>query len=834
MRRRGFTCGSSRLVGGALLSLFVTLGAPARAAIDLGALSRSRAGALPHAVGRLASTIVELAPGADAPPGFVRIGTTASGTSLGVLDLGTASLFALASARPELTLSWSPPLRLLLDRADGFTAASSFRNATGLTGHGVVLGMVDTGMDPTHPDLRDAAGNSRILWWLDFSRERANHYPDLEDELGCRTDPDDTNGVPCAVLDSADVDALVSDDDPTNDPSDYGGHGTHVASLAGGNGVSNTPPRYIGVAPEASYIVARVARQDGDIYDTDVLKAATFVFERAEALSMPAVVNLSLGSDFGGHDGETPVERGLESLVGADFPGRAIVVAAGNSAGLYDGSGAGVPDPLGVHTEVHVADGATALVPIITPPTSAGLTQGTVYIWITLRPGDHMKLGVDNREGTLVPSVAPGAEAVVDRDQVEATVINGVVNAGSPIPSGSYGAAVVIDGSWSSSEVFGLRIEGPASARIWIEGDGQLSPENSVGPLLPRAQKEGTINVPASAPDLIAVGATVNRTDWPDYVGESVSLAGLGPPEDAAPGSAAYFSSAGPNALGALKPDLVAPGANVVGAMAADADPRGAGMGGLFDDLGLCASLGFAADCFVVDDHHAVTGGTSMSAPMVTGAIALLFERDPDLHQAEVKALLQAGARRPAGSDLVPEQLGAGALDLEGTLEALDEGTLERTPDTSTELLVSESYAHPDPSWPLEGLVELRDAAGDIADGFDARRLALGVDGASVTEPLTRLAPGLWHFVVAAPAGSGGRALTLRVLFDEHELVQKTLPIAVDSALAGTLPSARGGCEMRAVADGEPRRALALLGALAALTVARRRPRSLQRRSARR
>jgi subtilisin family serine protease len=783
--------------------LLAVLGvAPAsQAAIDLGALLRS-GGRVPRVVGSQASTIVEVPPGADSPAGFVRVGTTPSGSELGVLDLGTQGLAALATARPDLSLSWSPPLRLLLDRADGFIAASRFRNTTGLSGRGVVLGIVDTGMDPTHPDLKDDAGNSRILWWLDFSMERANLHPELEDALGCRVDPNDSEGVPCAVLDGDDVDALLANDDPSDDPHDFGGHGTHVASLAGGNGRSNQPARYVGVAPEASYIVARVARKGGGIFDADVLRAASFVFDRALDLGEPAVVNLSLGSDFGGHDGTSPVERGLESLVGPDHPGRAIVVAAGNSAGLYEGLDTGTPEPLGVHTEVHVADHSEAIVPIVAPATSAGVTEGTIYVWITTRAGDHLELGVDDRAGKLVEPVAPGGSALANSGQVEVTVINGVTNATSPIPPGSYGAVVVIDGTWDTSEVFGLRLEGPASARLWIEGDGLLSPERSIGPLLPRAQKEGTINVPASAPDLIAVGATVNRTDWPDYAGETVTLTGLGPPEDAPPDTLAYFSSAGPNALGALKPDLVAPGAFVVGAMAADADPRTGASGGLFDDGGLCQSLGFADSCFVVDDTHAVTGGTSMSAPLVTGAIALLFERDPTLDQPELKALLQAGARPIGAVGSQAQQLGAGALDLERTLEALDAGMLERQPGNASELLLASSYAHPDPSWPLEGLAELRDEAGQIADGFDASRLALLADGATVSEPLTRLAPGLWHFSVVAPAGSGGQSLALALRFDGRELTSAEVPIAVERALADTLPSARGGCMLAGAARG--------------------------------
>jgi len=93
---------------------------------------------------------------------------------------------------------------------------------------------------------------------------------------------------------------------------------------------------------------------DGAIQDADIIQATRFVFEQAELLHLPAVVNLSLGSDFGTHDGSSALEQGLASFVGPEFPGRAIVVAAGNSGGLFAGIGTGEPEPFGIHTEVHI------------------------------------------------------------------------------------------------------------------------------------------------------------------------------------------------------------------------------------------------------------------------------------------------------------------------------------------------------------------------------------------------------------------------------------------------------------------------------------------------
>jgi MYXO-CTERM domain-containing protein len=73
---------------------------------------------------------------------------------------------------------------------------------------------------------------------------------------------------------------------------------------------------------------------------------------------------------------------------------------------------------------------------------------------------------------------------------------------------------------------------------------------------------------------------------------------------------------------------------------------------------------------------------------------------------------------------------------------------------------------------------------------------------AIVVEPFAPLAPGLWEFGVAAPSGTGGEELTLRVLFGSREIVRRTVPIAVDRWVAERGTHARGGCAIHA--DPEP------------------------------
>ncbi len=729
-------------------------------------------------------------------------------------------LRALALAQPELRLEWSPPRRLMLDRAARWTRASEFRTETGGAGAGAVVGIVDTGLDVAHGDFRRLDGGSRVAWLLDYSRLPAGLHPELEVRYGC------TAVTPCAIYSGADLDAALEGGQGL--PRDVHGHGTHVASLAAGNGLASDPSRFIGVAPSAQLIVVRGDRgATGSFHDADIITGAAFVFERAETMGLPAVVNLSLGSDFGAHDGSSGLEQGLAALVGDELPGRALVVAAGNSGGLYYGAVPSYPEPLGAHTEVHVPHESSVRVPILTPAPAALELSGRVYVWITARPGDALEVGLDDRDGEWVPPLTPGQASTFRRQGLSATLFNGQLSEDSPLVK-PHTAVLVLDGTWSAEQTFALRLEGHGSASIWVEASGELPSGARLEALLPRAIKQGTVSLPASHPELIAVGASINRTDWSSRAGE-VKLTHLGASLATLDGMA-YFSGAGPTAEGALKPDLVAPGAFLVGAMSSWADPARPSGSGIFSGAGLCQA---GAECLVVDDAHAVTSGTSMAAPQVAGAVALLLERDPSLTQRQVRGLLQAGARRLQGSAPVAEQVGVGALDVMGALEAqlLQQGAPGdvREPDPQQSwLTLASAFVYPDPALSVEVYAELRTVSGRLADALEPGALTLSVSGGRLASPLTRIAPGLFRARVSADAGRGGEQLRLRLMHGEREIATQLAPIAVDPHLAVHPPWARGGCSVEPARRGAARGSgaalsgLLVLGALGTFTRRRR------------
>lgn len=185
------------------------------------------------------------------------------------------------------------------------------QHSAGFTGKGVVVGMVDSGLDWDHPDFWSSPSDTRILYiWNQTITPLGGEAPPPEFGYGVEYDSSDViAGTPREV--------------------DSTGHGTHVMGAAAGDGSATNglepPGRYAGLAPEAYIIAVKTTWLDADVVD-----GVDYIFRRAEALGLPCVVNLSLGSHYGPHDGTGPFEAAIANLTG---PGKIVVGAAGNSGG---------------------------------------------------------------------------------------------------------------------------------------------------------------------------------------------------------------------------------------------------------------------------------------------------------------------------------------------------------------------------------------------------------------------------------------------------------------------------------------------------------------------
>ncbi len=713
----------------------------------------------------------------------------------------------LVDERPDLRISWSAPRHVLLDQAVSLVHADIARNDYALTGKGVVVGIVDTGLDVSHRDLRNRDGTSRIAWLLDMSHKPAGLHEELEAAFCSDKEK------PCAVYSGADLDALIANGVSGDEPRDNYGHGTHVASLAAGNGLASPVPKYIGMAPEATIVAVRATRDDsGIVEDADILDAVKFIFEVADKqLGLPAVANLSLGGDFGAHDGTSDLERELSKFVGSDIPGHSIVVAAGNSGMLFHSSLLPYPNPFGIHAVTQVPYESSVRVPILIAKSVEPKLTSQLYIWVASRPGDRLKVGLETETGTWIAPVdlLEKSSKLDPSGQYIADVQNGVTESDDPTSVDHAGAVVMIAGPFEGDRVFALRFEGHGSASIWVQAAGGIDPmANGIGAIIPGAQREGTISVPATSTNLIAVGATLNHLEWTDIGGTdnlvSDYVANYFRKNEVLP-----FSSAGPTAVDELKPDIVAPGGLVAGAMSSLTDPRTAvGAKAMFEGS---ETECFAAseDCLVVDEQHALSTGTSMASPIVAGAVALLFQRDPTLTQPQILLALQAGADTVGELYASPSQVGAGLLDVENALLAVD-GIAGNGEISSAKSWIglANSYVHPDPNWPVAGLVHLRDGDNRAVD-IEVDRLSLTVKNGRVLSGLKREAPGYYRFKIAGAERSAGQTLYVELLLDGRRILTEERRIQIDALKTDEVAAAGRGC-----AVGAPVRNSAGFGAL--------------------
>jgi subtilisin family serine protease len=517
-------------------------------------------------------------------------------------------------------------LRVELDASAAAVGAPAARIESGFDGSGVLVGVVDTGADFRHADLRWADGKTKIAALLDLDSTAPNLHADLGDY----------GGAPLWIGD--DIDAVLADEAAGRAPSlrlnerDDNGHGTHVCAIAASTGLASghglPAGRYVGMAPGASLIVANATHGGGLFTDADVLTAARFVVERATALGRPLVINLSVGGSGGGHDGSSHFEQGLDDLVGFDSPGRALVVAAGND-GARDQHGGGwsldgeallplelagsVPSG-GVTLEVWYT-GALA----ITVETPRGTLHGPVDVGRSYdgRIGPEGHVLVDNTGGPSPPT---------DDARRSATVV--LMPTSAPVAAGTWrlrlaGRAARWD-AWM--------IEGPGSARFTdhVDVDDRLA-------------------LPASAHNAIVVGSMVTKSHWTNVDGDDVT-------RPLTVGAPSTFSSTGPTADGRFAPDVIAPGEFIAAALSADASP---------DMPGSAFYVGGTAPHFAWADDgvHGLLRGTSQAAPHVAGAIALLLQADPSLTPRRLREILRATAAPPDDTGFSP-RLGFGRLDV--------------------------------------------------------------------------------------------------------------------------------------------------------------------------
>jgi subtilisin family serine protease len=488
---------------------------------------------------------------------------------------------------------------------------------SGHTGRGVLIGIIDTGLDTTHRDFLRPDGATRVLAAWDQSS--AVGHPPLGFSYGAECRAAQIDARQCPLVDRV-------------------GHGTHVAGIAAGNGSATGKDRpayqYIGMAPEADLVVVKLGEQTSN----RVIDALAYLKATARAMGRPIVVNISLGTSSGAHDGTSDFERAIDVFTGPGDSPAAVVVVAGGNHGADDSHASGT------------VGAAPYTVGFIVP---TGTTRIELDLWY--RGAAQLGVAVTTPSCGATPEASPGGTPVVTVSRPPCGDIT--ISAGETDPDNGDRETVVVltsatglaVGAWSltlTGEV--LPPSGSATFDAWSVADEGSPVAKFVIPALGK-----TLAVPSTATEAITVVHWVTKTRWTSVVGDRA----FGATEVI--GELATTASRGPRRTCSLptacppvpKPDLAAPGTVIMSSLSSRTDEA------LYETA--TSTIDDATD---LDRAHFIQQGSSMAAPHVAGAAALVLQINPALTAKDVKDLLNASAQPPAV--LAPNQWGAGILDV--------------------------------------------------------------------------------------------------------------------------------------------------------------------------
>lgn len=485
---------------------------------------------------------------------------------------------------------------------------------SGVTGSGVIVGVIDTGLDLDHQDFLDASGNTRVKY--------------LWDQTGSSNPPSGfTYGREWTA-------SQINSNLATEVDSD--GHGTHIAGIAAGNGRATGQGypafRYVGIAPNADLVIVKSTFQ----FESRVIDGVSYVFQKAAQLNKSAVVLIAFGTHRGAHDGSYSLDEAISALTG---PRKLVVAAAGNDA----------LEPVHASRIVSSA-GQTASILFSIPPYAP---SGSVLEYVELEgwhdPTASFDVKLTSPTGINTGWILPGASANLPSSTSGGIYLENAVTSSS---SGAKKTRVYLsDTGYGYAPQAGVwkievrRRSGTQSGRFdsWIVG------EVLPGADLPVAYTLGIdatmlVRSPATGDNVIAVGAYTTKTTWTNGAGGTSFYPGA-----PALGQIADFSSVGPRRDGVQRPDVTAPGYGVMAALSTEVN------GG--------TSTTWQAE----DRVHRIQKGTSMAAAHVAGGLALFLQETPTMTPAMARARLTSTAISDVWTGSVPNsRWGAGKLRLRG------------------------------------------------------------------------------------------------------------------------------------------------------------------------
>ena len=516
---------------------------------------------------------------------------------------------------------------------------NGFNLPQGYDGSGVVIGIIDEGIDYTHPDFRDEFGRTRIKFLWDQSlintntSTQAQPYGYGKEYIGNQIDT------------------------ATQHHDGAFGHGTHVAGIAAGNGLAVN--NYKGVAPKADLIIVKMnLNQPDNDFLSNLVDAIKYIFDHADAIGEPAVINISLGTYFGSHDAKDIQAQAIENLI-TSSPGHVVVCAAGNAG----------------NAPLHLGYNLTT----DTTFTWMQYSSNSVYIqgWCDSADfsGIHFAIGVDRVNDsyksitTLPYSDSSSVEGSIFTDTIYSGGARlGIVQHQIQNWGGRYSfdyaiypdSIINVNGNDTSRYYWKLLATGSGRMDAWSYDMifDNLPDTNSLDAIrhYKKPDTDQTIVSSFTCSDkVITVGSYTNRNYYTNAnfaITRDTTLH---------PGRLSVFSSKGPTRDGRIKPDITATGEWVLSC-------------GTQSELNILASI--EPEKVAAGKKHKRSSGTSMASPVVAGIAALYLQKYPQATWLDVKTAVLNCADRDGdtGENLPNNKWGHGKVNGYGVVKGCSVG----------------------------------------------------------------------------------------------------------------------------------------------------------------
>lgn len=480
-----------------------------------------------------------------------------------------------------------------VSNARNTTFTNSVHSGSGLsqsyTGTGVVVGIIDTGFDYTHPNFKDVNGNLRIsrVW------ERYNSSGTPPSSLGFSYG---SQFIGTTAILSELYDLTTSS------------HGTHVAGIATGTGTGNLS-LLKGMAPNSEIVLV------SGYNDNNYVDAINYIKNYANSVNKPAVINMSFGSGLGPHDGLTLQEQAINNL--SNTPGLVLIAAAGNDGGMKKHA-------------VNVFNGNQTKFILNNKNLYSGNEESIIDIW-----GNNQ--GTNSSFGVTIGVYNTSTQSN-ESTQVLQFIVNGNLNFQNPytlldidpINNDNWYITLFAEinplnnrphlkitcnsNNDNVSDFLTIAIQSiDDTVHSWCNN---CEFDNPTGFNFTNGDDFFSIYSPGNASGVVTVGSY------------NVTNENLGNPSGTL-GGLSYFSCKGPRIDFLIKPDVTAPGNRIISSLNS------------FDAKYQSGGPNFSDVTNTYGTHsYGKMQGTSMAAPVVTGIVALWLQAFPQLTTNNVRSII--------------------------------------------------------------------------------------------------------------------------------------------------------------------------------------------------